>query len=133
MKTKIISMIQIIVLLVAIILLSTLIKPCSAEMTMKCNYSVSVVKLLFTTMIVMKGIEVFSKEHVHRYLDIITILLLVDSILILSWLIGGCKMADMACQAKTFPSIYIFSGALIILNLISIMLGKNNRKGEVKE
>lgn len=131
MRSKIISIIQMAFLLVVIVLLSTLLKPCTGEMTMKCNYSISAVKLLLVTVILIKGIEVFSNERTHSCLDVITILLMVDSILIPAWLIGGCKMSDMACQARSFPSVYIAAAVIIILNVILIFRRIRKRKDEV--
>lgn len=120
MRSKIISIIQIVFLIIFILLLSTILKPCVSEMTMKCNYSVSAVKLLLATVVLIKGMEVFTEERIHIYLDVASILLLLDSILIPSWFIGGCKMSDMACQARTFPSVYIVAGAIIVINLILV-------------
>lgn len=132
MKTKIISIAQIVLLLVFIALLSTFLKPCTGEMVMKCNYSITVVKLLFATVILIKGLEVFGNEKIHNYLDVITILLLISSILIPAWIIGGCKMADMACQEKSFPSVYIGAAALIVWNVILILWRIRKRKDDVK-
>lgn len=118
MKNKIISLIQIIMLILVIIGLSTILSPCSGDKVMKCNHSVNVVKLLFGTGILVKVIELFVKEQGRVWFDIFSILLYADSILVPALVIGGCGMADMACRSVAFSGIYITSIVLIIINSV---------------
>ena len=64
------------------------------------------------------------------YIDIITIVLLVDIILIPAWIIGGCKMSEMACKSVTFPAIYVSAILLIIVNTTTLIVNVLKRKGE---
>lgn len=133
MKNKIISLIQIIMLILVIIGLSTILSPCSGDKVMKCNHSVNVVKLLFGTGILVKVIELFVKEQWSIYFNIFSVLLYADSILVPALVIGGCGMADMACRSVAFPSIYIISILLIIINgiLTLLLLWKKRGKDEL--
>lgn len=128
MKSKLITIVQIVVLIAVVFLLSTVLEPCTGEKTMKCNYSISVVKLLLVTVILIKGIVIFIDERIRNYFDAITILLLVDIILIPAWIIGGCKMADMACQARSFPGVYIGAAGFILWDVILIFRRIKKRK-----
>lgn len=129
MKTKIISGIHIIILLLLLVGLSTVLEPCSGDKVMKCNYSVNAVKLLFVTGILVKGFEIFIKEQAGIYFELFSVFLLIDSILIPAWLIGGCKMADMQCLLVAFPSIYVASILLIVVNGISILFYLGKKRG----
>ncbi len=117
MKTKIKSIIEIIILVLVTVGLFTILGPCNGDKVMKCNYSVNVVKLLFATGIIVKVIEIFAKEQASIYFDIFSILLYIDCILVPALLIGGCQMDDMACRSVSFPSIYVVSVLLIIINV----------------
>lgn len=121
MKTKIITLIQILILVLVSVGLSTFLSPCGGDKVMKCNYSVNVVKLLFATGILVKVVELFVKEQGSIYLDAFSILLHVDSILVPAMVVGGCGMADMACRAAAFPGIYITSILLIVVNSVSVL------------
>lgn len=129
MKTKIISFIQIVIAGFAIIALSTLLQPCNGEKVMKCMYSTDVVKLLFSTIILVRIIGFFSKQKITIYIDITTIVLLINIILIPTWIIGGCKMDDMACRSVTFPAIYVIAILLMIVNAITLLANVLKRKG----
>lgn len=131
MKTKIISLIQIIILILVIVGLSTILSPCSGDKVMKCNHSVNVVKLLFGTGILVKVIELFVKEQGSIYLDIFSILLYVDSTLVPALVVGGCGMADMTCRAAAFPGIYITSILLIVVNSVSVLSILWKKRGNV--
>ena len=132
MKTKIVSILEVLILLFTILALSTFLSPCSGDMVMKCNHSVNVVKLLFVTGILVKVIGLFVKEQAAIYFNIFANLLYVDSILVPAWLVGGCQMADMACRSAAFPGIYVVSILLIIINVISILGYLWKRKGSAE-
>ncbi len=129
MKTKIISFIQVIIAALTVFALSTFLQPCNGEKVMKCTYSTDAVKLLFITIILVKTIEFFAKQNISIYINIITLVLLIDCILIPAWVIGGCKMADMACKSVTFPAIYVIVIILIIVNAVTLLLDVVKRKG----
>lgn len=130
MRTKIISGIQIIILLLISIGLVTVLAPCGGEKVMKCAHSVNAVKLLFVTIIIVKGIQLFATEQAGIYFDIFSILLLIDTVLIPARLIGGCQMADMACRALSFPGIYVVSALLILINVITLLLHLPKKTGK---
>lgn len=132
MKAKNGTVIQAVIILFVIIGLSTFLSPCSGNEVMKCNHSVDVVKLLFATVIFVKGLELFVKEPVTIFFDVFTIVLYIDSILIPAWLIGGCQMVDMACQSVAFPTVYVTTILLISINVISILLKLLKRKGNIE-
>lgn len=130
MKTKIVSLIEIIILIIVTVGLSTFIEPCNGDMVMKCNHSANVVKLLLATGILVKVIGLFVKAEAHVYFDLFAVLLYIDTILVPAWLVEGCKMADMACRQVTFPSIYVVSILLIVINGVSILFHLLKKRGK---
>lgn len=123
MKNKLILTIT--YLLTAILLIfgpHTIFKVCEVmEKPMKCYYSIKAVLGISIILIVSAILYFFTKTLRERILvSTIAIVSGIVTFIIPSVLIGGCSMKTMACQAVTFPAIYIISALIIILSLVNI-------------
>lgn len=53
--------------------------------------------------------------------SITNILVGIYAILIPAKLIGGCKMPEMACRAKTMPTLYLLIGLYIAVSIVALI------------
>lgn len=131
MKKNIISIIQAVAAFVAIIALATILRPCNSDMKMNCEKSVRIVMILFAIIGVIHLIFAFLK-YKEIAVNVLTIVILIGTILIPSNIIGGCKMADMACHSVSFPGIYTISSILIAVNVILVIISFVKKKDTVQ-
>lgn len=126
MKKKIFYIISIIILVIGIIGILTFAHPCTSDKAMKCNASSHAVILIYATLIISNLVCIVFNKKKNILNDIINLLLIIDTILIPAFVIGGCKIKTMSCQAKTFPFIYVIGIFLIIINIIGIVKDRKN-------
>ncbi len=136
MKNKLITAIT--YLFTAILLIvgpHTIFKVCEVmEKPMRCYYSERAELGIAIILLVTGILYFFTKTNRERLLiTIATIPISIVAILIPSILIGGCAMKTMACQAESFPSIYVLSSLLIIFSVFNIFhLIISNKRNLVK-
>lgn len=136
MKNKLITAIT--YLFTAILLIvgpHTIFKVCEVgKKPMRCYWSTKAEIGIAIILIITVILYFFTKTVRERLLlTIVAITNGIVALLIPSVLIGGCGMKTMACQATTFPAIYVISALLIIFSVINIFyLTRNDETNWVK-
>lgn len=108
----------------------TLFKVCAVmEKPMKCWWSVRAEIGIALLLAVHALLYLFTKSNREKlFVTLGAAAVGVIAILIPSVLIGGCKMATMACQSVTFPSVYVIAGIVIAVSVVNgfTVIIKNN-------
>lgn len=120
MNKKTLAIINTILVILIIIGINTIFSPCKSKNVMKCTISTNYVILLMLLEL-MASIANITFRKYNIIFNIFSIIYSLFSILIPAVIIGGCKMATMACQSKTFPFIYLMATITIIINIIDFI------------
>lgn len=130
LKKDLLSLIIMAVCLTEIILLSTICAPCA--MGMICKKSVAICKILLCIAGCSQLLNVcMEKKAMYIVSNILTILFGIGCFLTTNVIVGGCKMMDMACRMKSFPSIYVVIIILAILSVINCLIHLKNKVSEI--
>ncbi|QNU68591.1 DUF4418 family protein [Ruminiclostridium herbifermentans] len=136
MKNRLItSLIYLITALLLIVGPNTIFKVCEVmEKPMKCYYSTKAVVGIAIILIAIAILYFFTRTIRESLLLTIAVIPIgIITLLIPSILIGGCSMKTMACQAVSFPAIYVISVLLIIISVFNIFyLIKSHKRNLVK-
>lgn len=93
---------------------------------MKCHWMGQAIKGAGGLMAVLGAVytAICCNRNMHFALSIANVGLGIFAILLPAKLIGGCKMADMACRAKTIPTLYLLIGIYIVVSLVALFLNR---------
>lgn len=73
-------------------------------------------------LIALLGCAFTIMKHVQKGIAVANILIGVYTSMLLTVIIGTCKMPTMSCNLHTKPTVFLISGIFIVINLIYLFL-----------
>ncbi len=101
----------------------TAFQPCGGAMGKgPCGKSTQAVFAISLIILTIAVLYLFSKTARERlFLSIVQTVSGVSVILIIGVLIKGCGDLTMSCNTKTFPSLYVSTGILLLISIVNII------------